>query len=416
MARLSDENARINECLQGVESMVSAVELLGYELKKEGGYYKFARRDEKTPSCVVNNDATWHDFGSGEHGDWAALYMERTGCSFRDAVKEGMRRFGIAETQDGYTPSRLPALKRPAKPKKETKPIGVGLLGWFAKEAAAHPARYMELCRRLMPFARPAEIHKAQRVFRIGYDSKEDRLTIPVFNLEGEIVNLFKYTPYAPVEKWQYHITLGRVRFVPACPAGCVRPFNEALRTRLKVRYIKGRERTLFNLDVLHHCPKAVYIVEGEKDAINAAVAKKAAVTQGGANMWKPHFAQDLLAACRRYYGDSGLPRIVIIQDHDQAGLDSTVKVYESLCAVFPEVTMAFWKTRTAEWVRERITSHRPLLQKDPETVRKQWKTRSTDWLLKATDHSVAVVNPKLEGYVAPKFDFTDYEQLKRRL
>lgn len=416
--RLSEENALINQRLLGAEAMATAIEDLGYELRKEGGKYKFARRDEKTPSCVVNADATWHDFGDGTHGDWAELYAERQGCSFRDAVKEGLRRFGIV-ADPGYVPAAPAPVKRGfEKELRKAKPISAGLLKFFSKEASEHAARYTELCRRLMPFAHPAELQKAQRWFSIGYDAKEDRLTFPVYDLDGNIVNIYKYTPYKMFMTWRYRIGRGRARFFVSEPVLPPRVFNPGLFERpVKVKYLKGRERALYNLGVLKFKPKVLYITEGEKDAINAMIAKKAAITQGGANMWKAHFAQDLLRACAKYGVDAQRLKIVVVQDHDAPGLDSTVRIYEDLTAVFPNVVMAFWKRETAEWVRQAL----PRKITDPEGAKATgglgfWKrpadpSRPHCWL----QPQVCVVDAAIEGEVVLKFDLTDYETLRRK-
>lgn len=412
--RLSDENALINDRLKGKETLAGAIEMLGYTVKSEGSYLKFARRDEKSASCVINDDATWHDYGDASHGDWAALYSERKNCTFRDAVKEGLRRFGVV-VDPGYTSEQLTPVPVAGfeKQLQQKKPISPGLLRFFEKEAMAHKARYTELCRRLMPFAAPGDLHRAQRWFDIGYDAKVDRLTFPVKNLAGEIVNLFKYTPYKGFEMWKYRILSGAVRFSPAPNPSSAGAFNSGLFDRqLKVKYLKGRQRTLYNLEILKFKPRVLYIAEGEKDSINATVARKAAVTQGGANMWKEAFTDELFEACIRYGIDPATLKIVIIQDHDQAGLLSTVRIYRSLIHRFPNVVMGCWKTPTAQWLRSALSDH--FRGVESAFLKNALKGLTLDAEAKSPWNDVAVIDTDIEHFVAEKFDFTDYEMQRR--
>lgn len=412
--KLSEENALVNERLQGKENLAGAIEALGYEVKKEGGHLKFARRDENTPSCVINADGTWHDYGDATHGDWAQLYSERQRCTFRDAVKEGLRRFGVVVDPNYVPTAAAPLVRKFEKELQQKDPISPGLLKFFSKEASAHAARYTELCRHLMPFAAPGDLQRAQRWFSIGYDAKMDRLTFPVLNLKGQIVNIFKYTPYKGYEMWRYRMQTNRVRFSASPDPLLPRPFNAELFVRqLKVKYLGGRERTLYNLDALKFKPKVLYITEGEKDCINAMVARKAAITQGGANMWKEEFSTELLEACSKYGVDPAVLKVVIIQDHDQPGIVSTVKIYRSLSKYFPNVTMAFWKSETAEWVRTSLTQH------FQNVTIEFLKNAMAGWELEPQPEAypwekVAVIDTAIEHSVPLKFDFTDYELLRR--
>lgn len=50
------------------------------------GFFKL--RDEKTPSCKWYKEKnTWHDFGSGEHGDVIDLIMKLNNCTFQEACR-----------------------------------------------------------------------------------------------------------------------------------------------------------------------------------------------------------------------------------------------------------------------------------------------------------------------------------------
>lgn len=386
---LSQENALITSVLSDQSKMAEAVRSLGYNINKE---FKFSRRDENTPSCLVNKDGTWHDYGDGVHGDWAALYMEKNSCSFREAVKKGLSIFDInidtgISSHQFIKPNFSTPSKKPSQNENDA-PLEKRYIQWFLDGAKKHPVRYTNLCRFLMPFATPAEIKKAQWWFKIGYDAKKDRLTIPVRNKEGEYINLFKYTPFSLLENVKYQLVESKRMSLKVTDApNAVYTYNDNLYKRqLKVKYLFGRTRSLFNLEVLKYKPKVLYVLEGEKDVVNATVAKKAAVTQGGAGMWKEEFAQDLLNACIRYKLIT-LPRIIIIQDHDKMGLEATIKIHQSLSKKFPNVKMAFWKNITAEYVNTQY----------PEA-------------------DIGVIDESIPETVIPlKFDYTDYEVYRKR-
>jgi DNA primase len=385
---LSEENALITNALHGQENMADAVIKLGYCV---GSDYKFARRDEATASCYINKDGTWHDYGSGTHGDWAALYMEKNRVSFREAVKEGLLIFSInvntgASNYQFMKPNFSGSQKKSVQYETE-EPLAESYVHWFIRSAKKHPVRFTELCRRLMPFASPTELKKAEWWFKIGYDAKKDRLTIPVGNEKGEVTNLFKYTPFTGLEQWKYYFQVSHTVLKQSSAPDAIHVYNDSLYKRqAKVKYISGRPRTLFNLNVLKYKPKVLYVLEGEKDVINATIAKKAAVTQGGAGMWKEQFAEKLLEACV-HYGLAELPRIVIVQDHDKMGLRATIKIYEDLKEYFPDVKMAFWKNTTAKYV---------------STV--------------CPDAKVGIFDASIPETVIPlKFDYTDYEVYRKR-
>lgn len=43
---------------------------------------------EKTPSCVIYKDNSFHCFGCQAHGSNAIDFVMKLGCNFNDAVKE----------------------------------------------------------------------------------------------------------------------------------------------------------------------------------------------------------------------------------------------------------------------------------------------------------------------------------------
>lgn len=67
---------------------VRITQLLGI---KESGRRQNIRcpfHGEKTPSCVIFPDNTFHCFGCGAHGNNAIDFVMKLGCNFVEAVKE----------------------------------------------------------------------------------------------------------------------------------------------------------------------------------------------------------------------------------------------------------------------------------------------------------------------------------------
>ena len=65
------------------EKVTDILSFIGYEVRRD---FKFAIRDEKTPSASINNDGYIKDFGSGWGGDIIALLHEHHGQTLKDAT------------------------------------------------------------------------------------------------------------------------------------------------------------------------------------------------------------------------------------------------------------------------------------------------------------------------------------------
>ena len=65
------------------EKVADILSFIGYEVRRD---FKFAIRDEKTPSASINNDGYIKDFGSGWGGDIIALLHEHHGQTLKDAT------------------------------------------------------------------------------------------------------------------------------------------------------------------------------------------------------------------------------------------------------------------------------------------------------------------------------------------
>ena len=55
----------IRECTNSPEPNIRILRDIGIDITRKG--YLKVRPEEKTPSCVINKDGSFHDYGSGEH-------------------------------------------------------------------------------------------------------------------------------------------------------------------------------------------------------------------------------------------------------------------------------------------------------------------------------------------------------------
>ena len=65
------------------EKVRAMLEVLGYEVDRD---YKFAIREENTPSASIRQDGYIKDFGSGWGGDIVALIHEYHGTPLKEAT------------------------------------------------------------------------------------------------------------------------------------------------------------------------------------------------------------------------------------------------------------------------------------------------------------------------------------------
>lgn len=378
---LGERKERIMNEVSGAERLSDVLSnALGYKITKKGGYFKLSLREERTPSAVVNKDGTVHDFGSGETFTFLSLVAKslvsstgNKGKDFLSEIKRAEEILGINGEECNYVFSS-PKLSEVEKTRKayNNKPIDEEYITYFRSQAIINQKRVAEFSEMMMPGTSYDERINALTKFEVGYDPKRDRLTFPVRGFDGVCTNLFKYTP------------------LPAIQNGEKLP---------KILYMSGRERGLFNLEVLKTRPKRLYILEGEKDVINASISGMAAITQGSAGNWRERMAIEIKDACDHL----GLtPEIIIIQDHDMPGIVSTLKIFNDIKTLFSKVRMNFWKKETVKWLLKKSGKKTAL-----GTKCKMSKLMETTIL---TENEVAIVKntPKL---LSKGFDYTEYRQ-----
>ena len=263
------------------ETLANALFSLGYQIQK---YWMFKIRDERTASALINKDGSIHDFGGDFHGDLPSFLKEFHGMSIREAIQEAKRLLNIPISYD---------FSEYEKKEQRVKQgfIDESYLKQYATHRKTHFQAYTKLLEGLMPSVKsPAKRKEIALKYEIGYQPAGsfngktfcDRLIMPIRNIDGKILTLWKYNPFTQKAN--------------------------------KLRYTSGRARGTFNLMDLKSFkdnPKdLVFVCEGEKDVLNAVGNGFRAITPGSATS---RFTDNELELF------SGL-RIVVVGDNDESG------------------------------------------------------------------------------------------------
>lgn len=330
-------------------------------------HFKFKSEGENTPSSLINKDGSLHEFNSGDHfGDIFDYLDSRFGLKYKDAIEKLEEILLITPHIDFVPNARSDQWVKP----EQMKPLEWSYVEYFKTQAGKHAIAFNAILDHLIPKATKEQRDKAIRDFHLGYDVKRDRITIPVVDSRGGLRNMVKYTP-----------------FPKADDEGKLEP---------KMKYLYGRERILFNLGVLKNAPKQVFVIEGEKDCINAHIEGRPTITQGGAGMWKPWMAKAIVLACQYY--NVPIPQFIILQDNDLPGVKATGKIYEDLKAIQPDTKMMFWKAEVLEYIKKAPHDEKSPMKLIAENM------QDTATLKLSIDPSM----------VTKKFDYTDYMVQKR--
>ena len=137
----------------------------------------------------------------------------------------------------------------------------------FQVERKENFKRFWELLSQTLPTATKEQKENIAKKYEIGYSKQADRLIMPIRNENGDCLTFWKYNKNP-------------------------QPFvgdNGNLVTLPKVMFSKNRERCPFNLSDLKNFAKnqkdneTIFIVEGEKDCLNALASGFNAITLGSA-------------------------------------------------------------------------------------------------------------------------------------
>jgi DNA primase len=305
------------------EEMASALISLGY--KVDSSWFTNLR-DETTASVLINTDGSYHDYGTGEHGDLINVLMEyhKYKDDFPAAKAEAHRLLGLevkvdftkfdkssGEVDDSPLPEHFMVPHRIDRKNnfqsylKELKQLFLG-----------------EYDGKQLLSADWAKVLEVSKKYDISYSKKSGRLIMPIKDIDGEIRTFWKYKKTGE-------------DFIK----------DDKTYKHRKVLYTKGKSRPPFAItDILEFAKTPdvpVVITEGEKDALISNANGLNAICIGGAGASKKLNEKYL-------HLFSGL-NIIIAGDYDKAGYEFNKNLLEQLKPIAKTVTILRWENKAKE-------------------------------------------------------------------
>ena len=285
---------------------------LGYEVDKN---FKFKlRADEKTPSASINpRTGKIKDFGSGWDGSAIDLMVDLHGYTKSQA-------FNFAQDILGRDDLRLNLSTSNYQNNRETKNkngfITQSIIDKFIRERKENFDRYWELLSQAIPTATNEQKKQIAQKYDIGYSKKSDRLIMPIKDEFGNCMTLWKYNKFP-------------------------KPFLDSEGNSVllpKVIFSKDRKRCPFNLQDLQEyrqkLNEPIFVLEGEKDCLNALAAGLRGITLGSASS----------KIDEKYINLFKDTNITICYDHDEAGKSGSNVIYEQLKGVCKKIEIIDWE------------------------------------------------------------------------
>lgn len=277
---------------------VAFLEGLGFEFFKFGATLKTRLRgDERTPSACLNKDGSLHDFGDGWHGTAIDVAVRYCGMSVADAVRR-YREVARMPLPESFHASFAPV----GTDGEKCREINAESVAYFKRVAYDNQGEFWTLVRAALCACNERQQREIVARFDVGYSKNAKRLIMPIYAANGDVVNLWKYTPTPET----------------VIDKNTGEPF-----TLPKVIFEKGYPRRLFNRAALTEKNRAdvVTICEGEKDTLNATAHGILAVSFGGAQCLGCD--EDLAALKER--------KCFIAYDFDSAGESGARKIAAAL-------------------------------------------------------------------------------------
>lgn len=262
--------------------------------------HMFQMRSERTPSAKINKDGTIHDFGSGWHGDLLDFVQEiGQARGYLEAKELVSAILGRGLEQSSFVPPvQAAALKKPA--------ISEDFLTAFKANAVKDQEKFTQLITttfagkvsgKKMPTCNIETAIRVANRLEIGLSPNGDRLIMPIKDLNGKVINLWKYKPSGTP----------------------------------KVLYTKGRKLFPLGLSALQKNQNFILLVEGEKDFLNATANGLIAITLGGVGN-----------ALGQHASLFSGHKVIIAYDYDEAGQEGARKRAEELKGI-AKVTILNW-------------------------------------------------------------------------
>ena len=278
---------------------------------------------EKSPSFYVQpRTGQWHCFGCGGGGDAFTLLDKKDGLMFAAALSQIAAWAGVSDGEEAAG-RRKPAPKKPASVKNSASvvarpatPLEPERILNLEPERILNPELADMLHEALLEnpkWIKWLRIHRGLtldtlKAHKIGLkkDGPVWRTTFPVYDAESRLVN-------QRMHLFAYKEGMDR--------AQKTLPWNRE----------KGLKAELYPLRQIEESDWAL-IVEGEADALLAGQMGFPAVTGTlGASNWKPAWTEAL----------AHLPRVVLLFDRDEAGMEGALKIGQELAQRIPDVRIA---------------------------------------------------------------------------
>ncbi len=349
----------VRETLSSKERFADILHTFKIEVSRD---FTFTLRDERTSSIAIYETGTCFDWGvGGKRMDIVDVVSLKEDIKAIEALVKVEDVLGIDNKGLVKYEFKAPVFTKSSKDGDyDDTPLSESYIRYFKEQLYKYKAKAELHLEKLLPNADSGQRLRAVSIFEIGYDPKNDKLTFPVRSAKGQILNMAKYT---------------------SCPG-----LDDDGKNIPKLKYLYGRRRVLFNLQILKTAPKVVYLLEGEKDVVNAHLSGLASITQGAASGWKSWMAESIVKTCEYYKVE--IPKFIILQDNDKAGVISTLRIFHDLKEIQPDTKMMFW-TKSPIANLSTLEKAKPFIK------------------------DMAVLKTNLE--IIPKgFDYTDYKSIQQ--
>lgn len=180
---------KLNEYLSGnvdaIITVLEALDLTGINYNASRHEVRCAREVGRNPSSVKidTNTLYYNCFSTGKKGSLYTLIMERLGISFPQSLRRVARILDLEEKEfdskivlpfNGYYKE---ILREETEPELNMKTYDESILGSYSQKHS-------------MLFLMDGINHSTQDKFQIGYDFDSMRITIPQWNMNGELVGV----------------------------------------------------------------------------------------------------------------------------------------------------------------------------------------------------------------------------------
>lgn len=223
---------KLNECISGdkdaVETILAELDCKNIRYNSAKNEFRFSRAEGTNPTAsrVSVSSLRYQCFSSGSQGSIYNLIMEKRLCSFPESLTWAAKILGISDAKLNEV-TQLPfggfyknIIKQLREPEQVSVTYPDDILKQFGKITN-------------LAFLRDGIDLKTQEKFKLGYDLETNRITIPQWNMNGEIVGVmgrsndinvpkeFRWLPIIPCCRsytlFGYHINYAPIQQKQLC-------------------------------------------------------------------------------------------------------------------------------------------------------------------------------------------------------